>query len=100
MKGREGLMGSILGRRGLLGAGMALAIPGLAGRAAAQAPAWPSRPIRMVVPFAPGGSTDVAAREIAQRLAETAGWTLVTENRPGAGGNIGMDLVAKAAPDG
>jgi len=66
----------------------------------AQAPTWPSRPIRMIVPFAPGGSTDVAAREIAQRLAEVAGWTVVTENRPGAGGNIGLGLVAKAAPDG
>jgi tripartite-type tricarboxylate transporter receptor subunit TctC len=90
-------MVGILGRRGLVGTVLA---SGLAAHAArAQAPAWPVRPIRMIVPFAPGGSTDVAAREIAQRLAEVAGWTVV-ENRPGAGGNIGMDLVAKAAPDG
>jgi tripartite-type tricarboxylate transporter receptor subunit TctC len=93
-------MGHVLGRRDLLGACLALAMPGLAGPARAQAPSWPARPIRLIVPFAPGGSTDVSAREIAQRLTEVAGWTVVVENRPGAGGNIGMDLVAKATPDG
>jgi tripartite-type tricarboxylate transporter receptor subunit TctC len=93
-------MKQFLGRRGLFGAALALAFPGVTRQVKAQAPAWPSRPIRMVVPFTPGGSTDVAAREIAHRLGEVAGWTVVVENRPGAGGNIGMDMVAKAAADG
>ncbi len=67
--------------------------------AAAQAD-WPSRPVRMVVPFAPGGSTDVVARMLAQQLGTLWGQTVVVENRAGAGGNLGADLVAKSAPDG
>jgi tripartite-type tricarboxylate transporter receptor subunit TctC len=61
---------------------------------------YPNRPIAMVVGFAPGGGTDTAARIIAKRLSENMGQSVVVENKPGAGGNIATDLVAKAAPDG
>jgi tripartite-type tricarboxylate transporter receptor subunit TctC len=61
---------------------------------------WPSKPITYVVPFPPGGTTDTLARLIGQRLGQALGTTVVVENRPGAGGNIGSDYAAKAAPDG
>jgi tripartite-type tricarboxylate transporter receptor subunit TctC len=67
--------------------------------APAQA-AWPSKPVRVIVPFAPGGSTDVIGRLLAQKLAEMWGQSVVVENRTGAGGNIGADLVAKSPGDG
>jgi tripartite-type tricarboxylate transporter receptor subunit TctC len=67
---------------------------------AAFAQNWPSRPIRMIVPFPPGGSTDIAARPIADRLSQVLGQSVIVENRAGAGGNIGTELVAKSAPDG
>jgi tripartite-type tricarboxylate transporter receptor subunit TctC len=66
----------------------------------AQAQEYPSKPIRIIVPFAVGGIADTFARVIAQHLQETWGQTTVVENKGGAGGNIGADLVAKAAPDG
>jgi tripartite-type tricarboxylate transporter receptor subunit TctC len=72
--------------------------------AGAAAPAWaqdyPVRPVRIIVPFAPGGSADVFGRFLAQRLQESMGQTFVIDNRPGAGSVIGTDAVAKAAPDG
>lgn len=70
--------------------------------AAAQAAAqtFPSKPIRMIVPYAPGGATDVLARPIAQRLSEQVGQPVVVENRPGANATIGADHVAKSPPDG
>ena len=61
---------------------------------------YPTKPIRLVVPFPPGGSLDVVARAIGQKLSEAWGQPVVIDNRPGAGGNIGADLVAKSAPDG
>ena len=64
------------------------------------AQAYPAKPIRLVVPFPPGGSLDVVARAIGQKLSEAWGQPVVIDNRPGAGGNIGADLVAKSAPDG
>ena len=66
----------------------------------AQAQAWPTRPIRLVVPWPPGQATDQVGRLMAQRLSERLGQPIVPENRPGAGGSIGTDMVAKAAPDG
>jgi tripartite-type tricarboxylate transporter receptor subunit TctC len=65
-----------------------------------QAQAWPTKPVKMVVPFSPGGSTDVVARMLGQRLSEIWGQTVVIENRAGAGGNIGADMVAKSPADG
>jgi tripartite-type tricarboxylate transporter receptor subunit TctC len=85
-------------RRGL--AALALAMPALAGRAMAQGGEWPRQPIRIVVPFPAGGTTDMLARLFAQRMTETLGQTVLVENRGGAGGSIGADVVAKAPPDG
>ena len=66
----------------------------------AQAQDFPARPMKIVVPFAPGGSTDVMARLVAEGLTSRLHQQVVVENKPGAGGNLGADLVAKAAPDG
>ena len=65
-----------------------------------QAQEFPSRPIRLVIPFPPGGGTDFVSRTVGTKLGETTGWTIVLENRPGAGGNIAIESVSKAAPDG
>ena len=66
----------------------------------AAEPAYPSRPLRIVVGFAPGGNTDIISRAMAQKLTERFGQTVIVENRPGAGSMIGTDTVAKATPDG
>jgi tripartite-type tricarboxylate transporter receptor subunit TctC len=67
---------------------------------ASHAQAWPQKPVKIVVPFGAGGTTDVVARLLAQKLSEAWGQAVVIENRTGAGGNIGADVVAKSAPDG
>lgn len=72
----------------------------LAGPAVAQTPWMPTRPIRLIVPFVGGGATDVTARILAERMGVLLGQPVVVDNRPGAGGNIGADVVAKADPDG
>ncbi len=84
-----------LTRRGVIGAGLALA----GGPAAAQSD-FPARPIRIIVPSAPGGSLDILSRLIARHLGDRRGWQVVVENRSGGGGNIGFDAVAKSRPDG
>src|SRR3954468_1005888 len=61
---------------------------------------WPNRTIRLVVPFTPAGTTDIAARILAERLTHRLGQSVIVENRPGAGGNIGSDAVVHADPDG
>jgi tripartite-type tricarboxylate transporter receptor subunit TctC len=66
----------------------------------AFAQAWPAKPIRVIVPFPPGGGTDIVARETTQKVAAATGWTFVIDNKPGAGGNLGVDAVAKSLADG
>jgi tripartite-type tricarboxylate transporter receptor subunit TctC len=84
----------------LLGQVLVVAIAASGAWQCASAQTYPSRPVRIVVPFPPGGTTDVVARIIGQRLTETMGQPFVIENRAGAAGMIGADVVAKAAPDG
>jgi tripartite-type tricarboxylate transporter receptor subunit TctC len=81
--------------------GAALAAPALAlGTRPAAAQAFPARPVRIVVPFAPGGAVDITARLLGEKLQPILGQTIVVENRGGAGGNLGADAVAKAEKDG
>jgi tripartite-type tricarboxylate transporter receptor subunit TctC len=79
---------------------VALLCPAIHSVAAAAQPAYPDKPIRLIVPFPPGGGTDILARLVAHELSKGAGWQFVFDNRPGAGGNIGLELAAKATPDG
>ncbi|MDB5374077.1 MAG: Tripartite-type tricarboxylate transporter, receptor component TctC [Belnapia sp.] len=95
-----GLAPSTIARRGLLALPM-LGLPVLGMPALVRAqPAWPSRPITLIVPYPPGGSTDNVARPVAPRLGELLGQTVLIENRGGAGGSIGAAAVAQAKPDG
>lgn len=86
-----------LGRRAALALSAGLAAPSLV---RAQASAFPSRPIRVIVPYGTGGATDVTMRLLAPKLGEILGQPIVIENRPGSGGIVGTDLVARSAPDG
>ncbi|WP_447981563.1 Bug family tripartite tricarboxylate transporter substrate binding protein [Achromobacter kerstersii] len=87
-----------LTRRSFLGATLCAAALPLRLHAASAYP--DGRPIRLIVPYTPGGGTDSVARAIAAKITGAAGWSVVVENRPGAGGNIGLDTVAKTRPDG
>jgi len=84
-------------RRAVLLVSLLACLPGMA---LAQAPAWPNKPVKIVVPFAPGGNTDSIARIMAERLTQTLGQSVVVENKVGAGGGIAAEFVGKAAPDG
>ncbi|MBR0694841.1 tripartite tricarboxylate transporter substrate binding protein [Bradyrhizobium lablabi] len=85
-------------RRAILSGGAALAMLSLAKKAGAAG--YPERPIKIIVPFAPGGPTDIMARILGTHLGEALGGTIVVENRPGGGGNIGIGVAAHAEPDG
>ena len=87
-------------RRTLLSVSLAAAGAALAGARAAQAQAFPVKPVRLIVPFSPGSATDTMARLISDRLGAALGQTVLVENRAGAGGTIGTAAVAKSAPDG
>jgi tripartite-type tricarboxylate transporter receptor subunit TctC len=89
---------STIDRRHLFAACAALGLAALA--AAAQAQAWPTKPITLVVPFPAGGTTDVLARALAERLTPALGQTVIVESKPGAGATLGADYVAKARADG
>ena len=79
---------------------IALALIAASAAAQQQAGVYPNRAIRFILPFPPGGGTDIVGRLLAQRLSEETGQPVIPDNRPGAGGNIGAEIVAKAAPDG
>jgi tripartite-type tricarboxylate transporter receptor subunit TctC len=82
------------------GAALVLTVALCAGAVDAAAQGWPSKPIKYVVPFAPGGTTDLLARTISEKLSVALGQPVVVENKPGAGGGVGADFTAKSAPDG
>ena len=87
-----------LNRRNLVAQALTLSVLGAAGLA--QAADWPTRPIRLVVPFSAGGANDLMARSAAEGASKILGQPVVIDNRPGAGGTVGADIVAKAQPDG
>jgi tripartite-type tricarboxylate transporter receptor subunit TctC len=78
----------------------AVTVLSASGPVLAQAPAYPSQPVRVIVPFPPGGGTDVLTRLLVNKIAATTKWSFVVDNKPGAGGNIGLDAAAKARNDG
>ncbi|WP_028602034.1 Bug family tripartite tricarboxylate transporter substrate binding protein [Ottowia thiooxydans] len=84
----------------LVGAALAITASAFPMAAATAQSAYPAKPIRLVVPFPPGGGTDMVARSVVQKLTEQTKWNVIVDNRPGAGGNLGVDAAAKAEPDG
>lgn len=90
---------SELQRRDLIKLALAATLPVLTGRVQAQ-PAWPTKPVRLVVPYAAGGGTDAVARLIAERITQDTKWPIIVDNKPGGAGNIGLDIVAKSPADG
>jgi tripartite-type tricarboxylate transporter receptor subunit TctC len=86
---------TVLPRRSLL-----LAAPALLSAGSVAAQSGSARPIRLIIPWAPGGTTDILGRIVAEPLGQALGQTVLVENRSGASGNVGSDVVAKAAPDG
>ena len=88
----------LLRRRGLLGLTAASLLPGVA--SGSEAPGWPDRPLRIIIPVAPGGSLDILGRVFARHLTASLGQPVVAENLPGAGSNLAFELVARARPDG
>ena len=87
-------------RREFLGMAGAVVAAGLPRKASAQAQNWPDRPVKLILPYAPGGGTDLIGRPWAEKLAQSFGQQFIIENRGGAGGMIGTEAAAKAAPDG
>lgn len=84
-----------ISKRALLGLVLSTCIASLA-----QAQAWPAKPIRLVVPFPAGGGTDIIGRELTQKITEASKWIFIVDNKPGSGGNIGIDNIAKSPADG
>jgi len=84
-----------LSKRALLGLALSAFVA-----SGAQAQAWPAKPIRLVVPFPAGGGTDIIGRELTQKITEGSKWTFIVDNKPGSGGNIGIDNIAKSPADG
>lgn len=89
---------TVFSRRAFIGASLCAATLPLHAQPSRTYP--DGRPIRLIVPYTPGGGTDSISRTIAAKITKSVGWAVVVENRPGAGGNIGLDIVAKAKPDG
>ncbi|MEO6319042.1 MAG: tripartite tricarboxylate transporter substrate binding protein [Polaromonas sp.] len=89
-----------INRRDLMGMGVGASLVLGLGAASAQSQNWPSKPIRIVVPYPPGGSSDIIARSIAQPLSDALKQSVIVENKAGANGNLGADYVAKSTPDG
>ena len=85
-------------RRRFGGTTLALALSAALPRVSMAQDAWPSKPIRLVVPFPPSGGTDLLSREVAAMITAATKWVFVIDNRPGAGGNIGLEQAAKAPP--
>src|SRR5256885_13742787 len=83
-----------------LGLASALLAAGLAGEAAAQAQSWPDKPVKLILPYAPGGATDLIGRPWAEKLSNAFGQPFVIDNRGGAGGMIGPETAAEAGPGG
>ena len=91
---------SVITRRGLSHVVVTTLLLGVTLSFNASAQSWPAKPIRVVVPFPAGGGTDFIAREVGNKVATNTKWSFIFDNKPGSGGNIGVDAIAKATPDG